>query len=309
MDYETQHRERLLKHAREVATVLREDELVSSILLGGSPAHGGVDRDSDLDLVVVVGELPTPARRAAWLARLTGKAADECALATRSRWDWDEFLLPVSDADPETWGPQGLGGGLFYLTEAEGEAGLCSVAQILTAGLDEGDQSLLGACLEDVAHGIILFDRRGLCARWQDRLSHYPESARARLINHHWHQAEIALNEDLQRAVWRSDWLHAYDRRVEGVRHLVRMLFAMNRRYFRKAKGLDRLLPTFDACPPRAWERLVAALGEPDHLRATALLLALAGEAIDLIEPPDLLERRDHWRELCRGWAEEYDIG
>jgi len=37
-------------------------------------------------------------------------------------------------------------------------------------------------------------------------------------------------------------------------------------------------------------------------------LLKHAGEVIDLIEPPDLLERRDHWRELCRGWAQEYDI-
>lgn len=308
MSYESTHRDRLLRHARTLAETLQDDELIQGILLGGSPAHGGADRESDVDLLVIVAALPEPSRRAAWLATLTGTAVDVATLAARPRWEWDEFLIPVPDVDPEKWEPVGLPGGLFCVTEAEVETDLGRAGEFLTAGLDEGVHSPVAACLEDLAHGIILFDRRGRCAQWQDALSHYPGPARTRLINYHWREAEIALNEDLQRAVWRSDWLHAYDRRVEGVRHLVRMLFAVNRRYFRKAKALGQVLPTFEACPPRAWERLIAALGEPDHLRAAAMLLALAGEIIDLVEPADAIERRGHWRELCRRWAEEHGI-
>ena len=104
------------------------------------------------------------------------------------------------------------------------------------------------------------------------------------------------------------DYEHAYDRRVEDVRHLVRMLFAMNRRYFRKAKALDRLVAGFGKCPESFWRRLLDGLGEQDHMRAGAKLLALAGEMIDLIEPPELLERREHWRAICSRWAEEYGV-
>jgi hypothetical protein len=108
--------------------------------------------------------------------------------------------------------------------------------------------------------------------------------------------------------MWRGDLVHAYDRRVEGARHLIRMLFAMNRRYFRKAKSLHRLFPDFRACPPDAWQRLVDGLGEPDPMRGGAVLLALAANVIRLLDPPEVLEGRDHWLEVCRGWTEQYAI-
>ena len=306
-EYESWHRERLLDHARTHADALKESGVVVGLILGGSVAHGGADRESDEDIVAVVSKLPSLEERAAWLSRITGRQVDPVTLGPTEKREWDEYHLPRDD--PEQW--MGTGGGLLYVTHEETVWAVAHVADLLVGDIGEATTphpAHLDECLPDLAHGIILHDPMGTLAEWQRQLASYPETARVRLVNFHWHQAEIAISEDLPRAVWRSDHLHAYDRRVEGVRHLVRLLFAMNRRYFRTAKGLDRLFPTFPQCPREAWPRLVAALGEPDHLRAAAMLLALAGDIIDLIEPPGILERREHWRELCAHWAQEYGV-
>ena len=307
MDYEDFHRGRLLNYAREHVEALRHDGRIVGVIAGGSLAHGGADRESDLDLLIVVEDLPSPETRAGWLTRITGLEVHPASLSRTEERGWDEFHTPRDD--PEQW--MGTGGGLFYVPEAEVGRDIGRVADLLVAFLERGDVERLSHAeesLADLAHGIILHDPRKVLAAWQQRLADYPESARTRLINHHWRQAEIAINEDIQRAVWRSDFLHAYDRRVEGVRHLVRMLFAMNRRYFRKGKSLHRLLPTFPTCPPDAWPRLIAASSEPDHMRAAAILLTLARDTIDLIEPPEVLDGREHWRKVCASWAEQYGL-
>jgi len=285
MDYESFHRERLLTHTREYVSAIQGDDLIAGIIAGGSLAHGGADRESDVDMLVIVKELPKVERRASWLSAITGHKVHPSSLSGTEDRKWDEFHGQKDD--PEQW--MGTGGGLLYFTEAEIARDVERVGELLVAfiGRDELERpSHIEEYLADLAHGIVLYDPNGFVADCQQQLAEYPEPARRRLVNYHWHGAEIALNEDLQRAVWRSDSLHAYDRRVEGVRHLVRMLFAMNRRYFRKAKALDRLAAGFDKCPENFWRRLLDALGEKDHMRAGAKLLALAGEMIDLIEPP-----------------------
>ena len=308
MDYEAFHTNRLLRYARSWSALIQDHDLITGIIAGGSLAHGGADRESDVDLLIVVQALPDVDLRASWLTRITGNTVNSNDIPPTEERKWDEFRVPRDD--PEQW--MGTGGGLFYFTRAEIERDMSRVADLLVAfiGRDELERpSHLEEYLADLAHGTILYDPHHLLAGWQATLSHYPESARVRLINYHWKRAEIAINEDIQRSVWRSDFLHAYDRRIEGIRHLIRMLFAMNRRYFRKGKGLEDLLPTFRNCPDSTWERLLAAFGEQDHMRAVAVLMALAGEMIDLLHPPDLLERHHHWRDLCTSWAREYGIG
>ena len=305
MNYECRHRQRLLKHAERIVGVLREDGLIKGVMAGGSLAHGGTDRESDVDLLVVVEELPKAETRAAWLGGITGEPVNAADLTNTEEREWDEFHWPKDE--PQQW--MGTGGGLFYLTRSEIEEAVRRTHELLVASIGRDRPETAGHLeylLPDLAHGVVLHDPDGLLATCQQQFARYPDSARAQLINYHWHRAEIAINEDVQRAVWRSDSLHAYDRRVEGVRHLVQMLFAMNRRYFRKTKGLEHTLSTFECCPPNAWVRLLSAMEERDHLRAAAMLLALAGEMIDLLEPPDLLERREHWRELCAHWAQEH---
>jgi len=301
-DYEESHTRRLLRHARDAAAALQGHDMVSGAIVAGSPSHGGADRESDVDLLVIVKRLPDCVTRAGWLSAIMGETVEAESLAETEGRRWDEFQGPKDD--PEQW--MGTGGALLYFTEEEIESDLGRVEELLT-GRDEGKgPGHLGEHLADVAHGIVLCDSRGFVAKCQRRLADYPETARVQLINSHWRRAEIAIHEDLQRAVWRGDWVHAYDRRVEGSRHLIRMLFAMNRRYFRKAKSLHRLFPQFDACPTRAWERLAQGLREPDPMKGAATLMALAGETIQLVDPPDVLERREHWLQICDGWTRNH---
>lgn len=306
-DYEERHRERLLQHARNAASAFQDHDLVSGIVVGGSPSQGGADRESDFDMLVIVKQLPAVETRGAWLTSVTGKHVDPSSLTGTEERKWDEFGGPKDE--PEQW--MGTGGGLFYFTEDEISRDLSRIAELLVAftGRNELERpSHIEEYLADLAHGVVLYDAAGFVTECRRQLADYPETARIHLINYHWRRAEIALNEDLRRAVWRADLVHAYDRRVEGTRHLIRMLFAVNRRYFRKAKSLHRLLPSFGACPPRTWERLIEGLRETDPMRGAAILLALAAEMIALIEPPDAIEGRDHWLWVCNRWAEEYGI-
>jgi len=308
MDYEYSHSERLTQHAREFVSLFAGHPSVSGVLLGGSPAHGGVDADSDIDLLVVVDALPTAARRADWLTRITGRAVEPSSLAATTEKKWDEFHTPGPKLYPDQW-RGGVGGGLFYFTQGQVNRDMERVAELLTGfiGRDELERpSHIEEYLADLAHGIVLHDPNGFLADCQRRLAEYPESARTRLINYHWRRVEIAINEDLQRALSRDDLVHAYDWRIEGARHLIRMLFAMNRRYFRKAKSLHRLFPRFDVCPSRTWDRLVDGLRDPDPMSGAATLMTLAGEIIRLIDPPEVLERRDHWLWVCCEWTKNY---
>lgn len=304
-DYEQFHNERILQHAQRCAAAFRHHGQVTGIIAGGSVAHGGTDRESDVDLLVAVRQLPDVELRAEWLSAITGKLCDSAALHGTEARKWDEFHGPKDD--PEQW--MGTGGGLFYLTEEEIDHDLKRVDELLTGFIGRNElerPSHIEEYLADLAHGLVLYDADGFVAACQKRLAEYPESARARLINHHWKWAEIAINEDLQRAVWRDDFVHAYDRRVEGTRHLIRMLFAMNKRYFRKAKSLDRLLPHLPVSPPRTWERLVAGLRETDPMQGGATLMTVAGEMIRLVDPPETIEGRDHWLWVCDEWTKNH---
>jgi hypothetical protein len=304
-NYERFHKERLLEHARRCAAAFQHHDWVTGIVAGGSVSHGGTDRESDIDLLVTVLQLPDRETRASWLSAITGKPCDPAALHGTEERKWDEFHGMKDDPEQSL----GTGGGLFYFTEEEINRDLARVDELLTGfiGRDELERpSHTEEYLADLAHGLVLYDANGFVAACQKRLAAYPEAARARLINYHWQRAEIAINEDLQRAVWRDDLVHAYDRRVEGARHLIRMLFAMNRRYFRKAKSLKRLFPHFPACPPHAWEQLVEGLREPDPMKGGATLMTLAGEIIRLVAPPETLERRDHWLSLCDEWTKNH---
>lgn len=308
MEYEAHHRDRLLNHACRYASTFQKHELVAGILAGGSLAHGGTDRESDIDLIVIVERLPSVKTRARWLSAITGQRVDPQQLSGTDDRKWDEFDGPRDD--PEQW--MGTGGGLFYFTAQEIERDLARVDELLTGfiGRDELERpSHIEEYLADLAHGIVLHDQDGFVAECQRRLADFPESARVRLINHHWLRVEIAVHEDLQRALWRGDSVHAHDRLVEGTRHLIRMLFAMNRRYFRKAKSLHRLLPTFAASPPDTWSRLVQGLQEHDPMRGATVLMSLARDIIDLVGPPDALERADHWRDVCDGWSSKHGNG
>ncbi|MBU0607772.1 MAG: nucleotidyltransferase domain-containing protein, partial [Armatimonadetes bacterium] len=147
MEYEACHRDRLLKHARRCASALQDDELVVGVLAGGSLAHGGTDRESDIDLFVIVRRLPSVETRARWLSAITGQGVDRQQLSGTDGRTWDEFDGPRDE--PEQW--MGSGGGLLYFTQEQIEHDMTRVAELLTAFSSRMDEYLA-----DLAHGVVL---------------------------------------------------------------------------------------------------------------------------------------------------------
>ena len=91
MDYQSFHRERLLTHTREYVSAIQGDDLSSGSIAGGSLAHGGTDRESDVDMLVIAKELPKVERRASWLSAITGHKVDPSSLSGTEERTWDEF--------------------------------------------------------------------------------------------------------------------------------------------------------------------------------------------------------------------------
>lgn len=171
MDYESSHRERLLRHARNYASSIQDDHLIMEVIVGGSLPHGGTDRESDTHMLAVVRDLPAVERPASRLTTITGEKVESASLSDTKARKWHEFCGPKDDL--EQWG-RGTGGGLFYFTEAEILRDLERADELRLSfiGRDELERpSHIEEHLADLAHGVILYDPTGFAAACQNRLA------------------------------------------------------------------------------------------------------------------------------------------
>lgn len=91
IDYESSHRERLLRHARNYASSIQDDHLIMEVIVGGSLPYGGTDRESDIDMLVIVGDLPVVERRASRLTTITGEKVESASLSDTKARKWHEL--------------------------------------------------------------------------------------------------------------------------------------------------------------------------------------------------------------------------
>jgi hypothetical protein len=145
---------------------------------------------------------------------------------------------------------------------------------------------------EALEHGIGLRSD-GRLAEWQRRLQRYPDMLAAKLI-------ETALSrwvgyppEAYLNIVRRPDRLPLERNLVEASELILRLLFALNRRWEPSWKRIALLVEPLPLKPERVAERIEEALLEPQPVRALGRLLELAREVVDLVEQPDVATARD----------------
>lgn len=256
--------ERLLAVARRLAAAC-PPALGREVAVTGSVGAGLADEHSDLELVFLVGQLPAVDDVREWL---TGLDARDLLVGDDGSGIWAWCQLDGVEVEP------------YWATVDETEREISAIA----AGEVVDHRRLALAYV--LTHCIVLRSE-GALARWQDCLRDYPGGLQRRLI------ADALGGLDIPSprlgALVRGDRLEVESRLVHDAQRVMRIVFALNRRWEPpRWKWLRHHAASLDDAPSALADRIVAALIDPDAVAAARAMLELLRDTLALV--PDDFE-------------------
>jgi len=253
--------------AQRIADTLPAD--IEEVVLTGSVSRGVADDVSDIEMLIV-----GPGER----------DLDECY----------ELATEAGLTELGSWGPQGqptkrVSG---YCENAPIELIWWSRAQA-EAAVDAIFEGQVAGTADALANGVAL-RTSGLLARWQERLSHYPDELAAAQIE------DAALTwggfaaAGLLTIVRPEERFSMLERMLDDAIRVTRIVFALNRVWQPTTKRLAARVEALAIKPDRLAERIEEALTEPDPLRAVTLMTELQADTVALApEGPNILRARE----------------
>jgi hypothetical protein len=257
-------------------------ELADEIALTGSVAMGVADRTSDIELNCWSAELPTVEQRAAWIASVGG------ADVSMREQPWPDGTLEATFRVDGVWIEAG------WMTAARLDETLRGILAAEVVGHDR----LQWAWIVGIA---VELRSAGLLDRWRDELARYPEPLRDRLIDANtrvWGQPHAMMGR------WtncrRRQPLALTERLTWDAYNLLRLLFALNRRWEPDWKWLRQVTGDLPIAPERLGERLEWVFEAPALEERVATSLALIRDALALAPSTEGVERARATIEACR---------
>lgn len=135
----------------------------------------------------------------------------------------------------------------------------------------------------------------GRLAAWQARLSVYPEQLAEKLILEAVEQWGSGIPRGVLTLTRPGDRLPVAAWLVKDVERILRILFAVNRRWEPSWKRVPQLLESLAIKPERTPHRIDEALLEPDPRRALRLAFELGRDTLALVPPEIDVERPRRW--------------
>jgi hypothetical protein len=260
--------EELRKIAQRIADALPAE--IEEVVLTGSVSRGVADDVSDIEMLIV-----TPGEPALETCFALAAAAGLTALGS--------------------WGPQGQ--------PTKRVSGYCEGAPIelvwwsrahAEAAVDAIFEGQVAGTADALANGVALRPS-GILARWQERLSHYPDELAAAEIE------DAALTwggfaaAGLLTIVRDGERLSMLERMVDDAIRVTRIAFALNRVWQPTTKRLAARVEPLAIKPDRLAERIEEALTEPDPLRAVTLMTELQADTVALAPDGPNIVRARQW--------------
>jgi predicted nucleotidyltransferase len=259
---------RLRTLAQQVADAL--PTAVEEVVLTGSVSRGVADDISDIEMLIVTeGEVE--------LAECFTLAA-ACGLTDLGTWG--QQGVPTKRVSGYR---DGVPIELIWWSRAHAESAIDAIFA--------GD---LSASADAIANGVGL-RTSGALARWQERLSHYPdELAKVRI-------EDAALTwggfapAGLLTLVRPGERLALVERMVDDASRVVRIVFAVNRVWQPTLKRLADRAATLPHKPEGLAERITDALTEPEPHRALIVMTELQAETVALAPEGPNINRARTW--------------
>ena len=270
--------QRLLDLAKRVAEGYATIPQVRAFMVFGSAADGVVDEASDLDTTAYCDDIPPREAREQAVRRMGGDP-QACSFPKHGV-SFDRVVLPDCEDDCCVVLER------FAAVQAECVDARDKVIRFCRR-LDpfhervhgqadaEADQLLREAAeglfwpsedtLADIQSCLVLYDPDGLLARWKREIADFPADARKLAIEHRLFFSALWVNEDMPRALAAGDRMHFAILRARAVEHFVRLLYTLNRRYFRKPKWFARHLKDFRFKPANTSRRLNSLWAEAEE--------------------------------------------
>ena len=233
-------------------------DLARELAVTGSVARGWADEWSDVELMALVDELPAEERVREWYP---GSLAEVDAQGDIVWADGEIDGLKVELVFQRLAGVERLVERILAC-EVHEHVELRTAEAIVNARIVRGDR----------------------VRAWQARLGRYPPELTRVLVRRAvgpWEsQPKLGI-------VRRGDRLPVASALVRDAFAILRILHAVNHRWEPTWKWTARRVDELDAKPPRAAERIEAALVAPDPVAAVRAMAGLARETLELV-PPDV---------------------
>lgn len=248
-------------------------DAAEEVLLTGSVSRGVADDASDVELLLVAPHLPTVATAEHW-ARAAG-------VEPTSTWQSPELTYLAGQAQ-ET---------LIELIWLEASGVDALVTQAFDGDLVDHERL---RALEALEHGVPL--RGGSHLRvWQARLQTYPDELRERLVRDAVDDWGGYIVTAYTRQIRRNDRYSLNRVVLEVADDVLRLLFALNRRWEPSWKRVPQLVEPLELKPERAGERIESALSVSDPRVAMLTIFELARDAVELVDPELDIGRARAW--------------
>jgi predicted nucleotidyltransferase len=246
-----------LDFAHALSAELRQFADIETIAVLGSVARGYSDEYSDLELLLVWNQLPSPEQKATLLRAVHA-----------------EYRYPAFDPGYQTaFRIQGLPVDLWHTTVAQEEAFIHTVLHDYSLDLVANNR------LDTLCSCIPLYGPEQV-RDWQARLQAYPSELALRFVQSnipHFHLRQLNL------AAYRDNPTTFYHMLSDIQCSLFLVLLALNSSYFPTFKWMYPRLQRLHHTPPRLVERLQPMFRE-SPIQAAAQLRAVLSETLAMVE-------------------------
>jgi len=262
-------------------------ELGGEIALTGSASRGVADALSDIELNFWVDRMPSRAKCSSWLEALGASdvVLDREVIADGSAWSDFRFRgVPVEAG----WQPIAV---LEDLLRA-----------ILAAEVTDHDRLVVASMVE---HAVPL-RTGGLLAWWQAELAQYPDELQERLVTQamaDW--TTWSFPQDRLVLGVRGDHVALAQQLVRDVQRVIRILFALNRRWEPEWKWLASNCHSLPMAPQRFMDRIGAIFSLPQPSCRVVLCLDLIRDTLRLMPPSSDVDQVSAVIRRCLGGCSE----
>ena len=261
---------RRLQLAKFVAEKYKQITGIDLIAVGGSTALRNAYSKSDIDMWATYSELPSVEERQKIVCKLIEEYGNEPQPKWVTRGQGDSFLIDGVDVHIV------LGHNNDILQVPDNREQVMGTPH--EAGISEYYDS------------VVLYDAKGLWRQVKAKLDDYPVSIGEKIINENLNKIITILQDDMLKAVMTQNIFLILEVQVLSLEAFLRILFALNKRYYRRLRDISAVISDFKIAPKDCELHLKAWAKEQSPSRIRAILLNLVKDTLPLIKEgyPDI---------------------